>query len=148
MRESNLAADFHRIFAHFAPVVCVNHSVPGWPDRMLQEPGTSKVVFSELKMCKVNEQVLVHLRSDQAAWLFKWQHNGGKCFLFLGLTRQEQFQFYGVYVAPHYKDWLKIPTNYIELKQIKLFTEDKQIRYWFNEYLQLEHHVAPIRKTR
>lgn len=148
MLESKLAADFHRIFEHFAPVVCVNHSVPGWPDRMLQEPGTSRVVFSELKMCKVAEQVLVNLRSDQAAWLFKWQHNGGKCFLFLGLLNKSQLQYYGVYVAPHYRNWLKIPTSWIPLKDIKLFTDEKQIRYWFNEYLVLGPQVAPMRKVR
>ena len=138
MLESKLAADFMQMFERFAPVAIANHSVGGWPDRMLQEQYTSRVCFSELKVCTVADDVLVDLRADQAAWLYKWQRNGGKCFLYLGMcNKQGRLEYYGIYVAQTHKDWLQIPTHKVPLTDIKLLLDDKQVRRWFTNYMKL-----------
>src|SRR3954463_4089904 len=139
MLESKLADDFMDIFTIWAPVVCVNHSIPGWPDRMLQERNTSRICFAELKVCTVSDDITLELRPDQSAWLYKWQRHGGKCFLFIGMCNKiGRMEYYGVYSVTDYKDWLLVSRDKIPISKIKLLIDDKQVKRWFTNYMKMD----------
>jgi hypothetical protein len=133
--EKDIAADFKEIFQTYTPQVMVNHSQPGWPDRMLQCP-KSVAVFVEIKYIEVPSSGLfrIPLRQEQAVWLAKWTYRDGRCFLFLGLNDR-----FGVLAHAHWKSWLRVPTTQYSLRNIDLLFDNKEeVLEWFTDWMGYE----------
>jgi hypothetical protein len=141
MKETDLATKFRTTFARYNPQVITNNSQGGWPDRMLQA-ARSVVVFVELKVVTPNLDgtFFLGLRQDQAVWLTKWQSGGGKCFLFAGiLDSRNNIYCYGVLTMSQHQQWLKAPKlKYTKEAFTRTFYQDKDITYWFENYLHTE----------
>ena len=135
MLESDLAKHFGQILSEYQ-IWIPNNRTAGWPDRGVQLKGSSSIVWAELKVLRMRLQspmVLVsRLEPEQAAWLAKWQRQGGYCFLFLGFTgRSGELVEYGILQRKDWTDWLKVPTHSIPLDQFLLFDQHDDILKWF-----------------
>lgn len=137
MKERDLSSKFKGFFADFHPQSVTNNSVAGWPDKMLQHGNIA--IFVELKVCQLTngDFFRIPIRFNQAIWLSKWQRFGGKCFLFLGLTRQEKFVSYGILTVNDWMDWYQVPNNrYNILTFDHTFINEMEIMIWFINYLK------------
>jgi hypothetical protein len=134
MKEKDLAQEFKSLFFDYTPRVITNNAVPGWPDRMLQCPG-SVVVFVELKFIKELNQdysFRIKLTREQAVWLSLWQRQEGKCFLFLGFNKE----VYGILTQLFWKDWLNVPdTLYYPSQLTHVLNTKPKVLEWFREWL-------------
>ena len=133
MLERTLAKDFGEIFRDY-PILIPNNRTAGWPDRGVQIK--SRIVWFELKIVQEKygaTTILVNeLTNAQAAWLAKWQYNGGQCFLFIGLIDyQEQFSKYAILKCGNWHSWPKIPNNRVRIDQLALFTDKYEVLKWF-----------------
>lgn len=135
MLETILAQEFTKLFNHYPIFVMVNKTLGGWPDRMIQLPG-SKVCFVELKIVilKANGSVnLSNFRGDQAAFMAKWQKNGGSCFLLMCVVDTEHKRRYGIIAPQAWRDWIFVPRKTWTPGEFQLYSEDKHdILFWFD----------------
>lgn len=135
MLEKQLAKDFNTIFQHYK-IWTPNNRTAGWPDRGIQLSG-SRMIWFELKIVTdaIEAIRISNLTQQQAAWLGKWQMNGGYCFLFLGLENKEGIlNRYGILRCMRWDIWPKVPQQPIAINQLALVTNDKsEINQWFRD---------------
>ena len=132
LRERELARRFATIFEpEVVDIISISAAnQEGWPDRMLQIE-TSRVVFAELKVIKVlqNGKYPMHpFRPAQAAFMAKWQRNGGLCFLFLGLLDYSgDFIGYHTLAVERWDTWIKLPKQVLDLRPMT----ESEVKAWF-----------------
>ena len=134
MKESYVANQFGVIFREFPLLAPVHLGQAGWPDRFIQLPN-SKIVAVELKGVEANKHnyfVLTAFRNTQAAWMAKWQRNGGLGFLFVGVSNWDLTKLgYHIIVFDDWNGWIRVNTQKYYLNQIALYTDHGAIRDWF-----------------
>jgi hypothetical protein len=135
MLEKHLAEHFKDIFRRYH-IWIPNDRSAGWPDRGIQIH-SSRIVWFELKMCVLrfeNTTISIDLDKQQAAWLAKWQMNGGFCYLFLGLTNtNHDLQRYAILRCGKWSTWLNVPNKRINIEQLLLFEDQYSVLTWFEE---------------
>ena len=140
MKESYVASSFNSIFSQCGILAPINNSQGGWPDRLLQLPN-SKVVAAEIKSVQQLKNSLIRLvdfRNDQAAWLAKWQKNGGLCFLFIGITNfDDRFVGYGILIVKDWHEWIRLPNALIDPIDFDIISiEAAELLDWFAKYTE------------
>jgi len=133
VKERDIALDFKTILKHYTILVPNNITERGWPDRLIQLP-KSVVIPCELKRVFVNKSgyyVLSDLRQEQCAWLAKWQYNGGKCFVFVGLIRDGEFLGYHCITVNEWRDWLYVSK---EKRYAVYIKTSMAVLEWFEDY--------------
>jgi len=134
VKERDIAGDFKTILKQYAIHTTNNTMESGWADKLIQCP-KGIVVAAELKRVFVNKSgfyLLSDLRQSQCAWLAKWQYNGGKCFVFIGLIRDDIFLGYHCKTVVEWKDWLKVNNQKHYAINIKSASE---VAYWFEGFI-------------
>lgn len=139
MLEKTLAKDFGETFREFAILVPENRT-GGWPDRGVQI-NNSRIVWFELKIVKerfgATTITISELTNQQAAWLAKWQMNGGFCYLFLGIVDyQDQLTKYAILRCGHWKTWLNVPKSKVRIEQLLVFDNKWDVLMWFKDLFQ------------
>lgn len=141
MLEKDLSRDFTEIFKDDYPIWTPNNRNAGWPDRAIQLPD-SKLVWFELKI--VQERAgnhfirIANLSPHQAAWLAKWQKNGGFCYLFIGMISYDnRISRYGIMGVGKWDIWLKVPKQPVNTDQFHVYTNNKEnILQWFKKEMK------------
>lgn len=132
MLERDIGEHFKEIFNQY-PILLPDHrSQAGWPDRLIQLPD-SRVIAVELKRVEVNTKgyfLLSHLRQEQCAWLAKWQRNGGSCFVFCGVTKDNMFMDYCIVQMASWNGWLIANKHKYYLKDWGIWN-DEAVLNWF-----------------
>lgn len=108
-RERDIADTFNSIFRNYHILTPSMNAERGWPDKLIQLDN-SRVVAAELKRVFINTRnyfVLDELRQEQSAWLAKWQHHNGKCFVFCGVIRDEALLGYAIITQTVWSDWIQ-----------------------------------------
>jgi hypothetical protein len=136
MLEKKLAKDFGDTFRDY-PILVPNNRTAGWPDRAIQL-NQSRLVWFELKIIKERfggtTITIDELTNQQAAWLAKWQMNGGFCYLFIGLLNYyDELSKYAILKCGHWKTWLNVPNNRVRINQLLLFEDRWEVLTWFKE---------------
>jgi hypothetical protein len=140
MLEREVASNFNTIFVEYGILAPIVNAQGGWPDRLIQLPN-SRVVAAEIKsiqQLKSKELRLADFRNDQAAWLAKWQRNGGLCFLFIGITSfTDHFIGYGILTVTKWQDWINLPNKLLSADDIDFISnESNRIIDWFKAYTE------------
>ena len=140
MLEREVSSAFNTMFAEYGLLAPINSAQAGWPDRLVQL-ANSVVVAVEIKLFQQlnNGSIrLAEFRPTQAAWLAKWQRNGGKCFLFMGiLSYTSEFVGYAILTVNHWKTWTTLPNCRMQLEEFDFVSnEDRVILDWFRVYTE------------
>lgn len=134
MLEKQLALDFTKIFTGYQ-IWVPNNRTAGWPDRGVQIDN-SRIVWFELKVITsrmgTNLITISELTNQQAAWLAKWQREGGHCYLFLGLVDiNDKLSSYAVLRVGDWRIWPQVPNRKISKDQLILFDNKQEVIKWF-----------------
>jgi len=138
MNEASIGRDFTVAMAGLYIQAPQLKNGSGFPDRLVLLPD-GRTVAVELKWIKVNLDNsfrFAGLRPDQCAWLAKWQHHGGLCFVFSGFyDSNSNFLGYSVIRMHDWKDWLSATKSNLNLNTLEWLSKDKSyIRKWFDDY--------------
>jgi hypothetical protein len=142
MLERDVASAFNTMFSEYGILAPINNSQSGWPDRLIQLPD-SRVVAVEIKSYqqqKTGKVTLATFKPDQAAWLAKWQRNGGKCFLFIGITNFSNTGFvgYGIITKNDWRHWIAL-SNCVISEFDFISNESNVILNWFKAYTEFSY---------
>ena len=135
MLERDLAEQFTTIFEDYPLLVPNNNSQAGWPDRFIQL-SRSRVIAAELKVGHLNNSkyyVMTSFRQTQAAWMAKWQRNGGMGLLFVGIEHKGCKIGYNIITCDSWRDWLKVNAMQYQLSEMDLHVSYESVRGWFAE---------------
>jgi hypothetical protein len=138
MLERDLADQFTSIFETYPLLIPNNAAQAGWPDRFVQLPD-SRIIATELKVAEVNSHhyfVLNTFRQTQAAWMAKWQRNGGLGFLFVGVKFNGKRIGYHIITCDHWQSWLKVNITRYYLDKIVLHMDYESVRQWFDYFIE------------
>ncbi len=131
--ERDITKDFKDIVSY--PLLTPTMSAEaGWPDKLIQL-SNSRVIACELKRVYINQSGyyrLSELRQEQAAWLAKWQHNGGKCFVFVGVCEGLEVLGYQCITCNHWSDWLQV--NKRQFQGVHLLTKTN-VAAWLDGFV-------------
>jgi hypothetical protein len=137
--ERDLAEEFSNAIKY--PLFVPNNvAEAGWPDRFVQLP-QSRIVAVELKvvtLTRVNTFNLANFRQTQAAWMAKWQRNGGLGFLFVGINSKTEFVGYYAMTKAKWIDWLYVNKMTYNLNDVLWFRQQKNITFWFEDFIAVE----------
>lgn len=137
MQERDIAHKFTDIFKQYPLLVPSMNAESGWPDRFIQLPN-SKLIAAEIKSIQVNKHkyfVLTTFRQSQAAWMAKWQRNGGIGFLFIGLSIDNEFIGFHVLTCAKWTDWLGVNSQKYYLEKLSVFPTKESVELWFDAYV-------------
>jgi hypothetical protein len=132
MKEMKIHADFDTAFHQF-PLLKPNEKVGGWPDRGIQV--SAQLVWCEIKqtILRSNGTILLsNVEKEQAAFLYKWQRNGGYCFLLVGIVdRNDTLSCYVTIRPKDYKQWLTVRHQMFAPEHLGTFENMRDVLTWF-----------------
>ena len=137
MLERLLAEHFNKLFNEYQ-IWTPSNRTAGWPDKGVQV-NNSRIIWFELKMVEHSLDAPIFkvkgLEPEQAAWLAKWQREGGFCYLFLGFRDiNGRLLKYGVMRVSHWSMWLKVPISSMNISQLTVYTDNMNDVYtWFKD---------------
>lgn len=148
MHEKDLAQHFKELFVRYPLYYVVSKSDPGWPDRMIQLPN-SRICFAELKIINLTlkNTFRIDLRADQAAWLAKWQLNGGLCFMMCMDAKSGPGGKMFIITQGHWKYWLSVTTTEYHSGAVTSFDSKDRFMEWFEKFVNGSSYPEVFRRT-